>query len=89
MCGPQIQLCLFTFRPIASKELNSLTKVDTFSRLGGQEKTHPTRVRDVSCSIPGSGKDFVYVWIWVLLLLCFYLFCQKHIICRDVLQFLL
>ena len=24
MCGPQIRLCLFTFRPIASKQLNSL-----------------------------------------------------------------
>jgi len=24
MCGPQMRLCLFTFRPIASKLLNSL-----------------------------------------------------------------
>ena len=29
MCGPQIRLCIFTFRPIASKQLNSLTKIDT------------------------------------------------------------
>ena len=29
--GPQIRLCLFTFRSIASKQLNSLTTVDTLS----------------------------------------------------------
>jgi len=27
MCGPQIRLCLFTFRPIVSKQLNSLTTI--------------------------------------------------------------
>ena len=31
MCGPQIRLCLFTFRPIASKHLNSLTTIVFFS----------------------------------------------------------
>jgi len=31
MRGPQIRLCLFTFRPIALKHLNSLTTIDTFS----------------------------------------------------------
>ena len=31
MCGPQIQLCLFTFRPIVSKQLYSLTTIDTLS----------------------------------------------------------
>jgi len=31
MCGPQIKLCLFTFRPIASNQLNSLTTIDTLS----------------------------------------------------------
>jgi len=29
MSGPQIWLCLFTFRPIASKQLNGLTTIDT------------------------------------------------------------
>jgi len=29
MSGPQICLCLFTFRPIAPKKLNSLTTIDT------------------------------------------------------------
>jgi len=28
---PQIWLCLFTFRPIASKQLNGLTTIDTLS----------------------------------------------------------
>ena len=58
MCGPHIRLCLFTFRPIALKQLNSLTTFDTFSSLGVPEVTHPTGVRDVPGSIPGSGKDF-------------------------------
>jgi len=31
MSGPQILLCLFTFRPIASKQLNGLTTIDTIS----------------------------------------------------------
>jgi len=31
MSGPQIWLCLFTFRPIASKQLNGLTTIDTLS----------------------------------------------------------
>ena len=34
MSGPQIWLCLFTFRPIASKQLNGLTTIDTVSWLG-------------------------------------------------------
>ena len=31
MSGPQIWLCLFTFRPIASKQLIGLTTIDTLS----------------------------------------------------------
>jgi len=31
MSGPQIWLCLFTFRPIASKQLNGLATIDTIS----------------------------------------------------------
>jgi len=45
MCGPQIRLCLFTFRLITSKQLNSLTTLDTFSWLGGAVVTHPLGVR--------------------------------------------
>ena len=31
MSGPQIRLCLFTFRPIASEQFNSLLTIDTLS----------------------------------------------------------
>ena len=59
MCGPHIWLCLFKFRPIASKQLNSLTTIDTHSSLSGAELTHPVWVRDVPGSILGSGKGDV------------------------------
>jgi len=58
------------------------------SWLGGAVVTHPLWVQEVPGWIPGSGKGF-YVWIFVLLLLCFYLFVQKHIIYQKGLQFLL
>jgi len=41
MCGPQSRLCLFMFRPIASKQSNSLTTIVTRSWLCGAEVTHP------------------------------------------------
>ena len=31
MSGPQIWLCLFTFRPIVSKKLNGLSTIDALS----------------------------------------------------------
>jgi len=76
MSGPQIWLCLFTFRPIASKQLNGLTTINTLSSLSGAVVTHPLCVQEVPGSIPGSGKGF-YVWFFVLLLLCFYFFVQN------------
>jgi len=71
MSGPQIWLCLFTFRSNASTQLNGLTTIDILSWLGGAVVTHPLWVQEVPCSIPGCGKGF-YVWFFVLLLLCFY-----------------
>jgi len=88
MSGPQIWLCLFTFRPIASKQLNGLTTIDILSWLGGAVVTYSLWVQEVPGSIPGSGMGF-YVWFFVLLLLCFYFFVQKHIIYRKILHFLL
>ena len=64
MCGLQIRLCLFTFRPIGSKQLNSLTTIDTLCWRGGAEVTHPLWVREVTGSFPGSDKGF-YVWYFV------------------------
>jgi len=58
MSGPQTRLCLFTFQPIASKQLNSLLKIDTLSRLGGAVVTHPLWMQEVPGSIPGFGKGF-------------------------------
>jgi len=58
MYGPQIRLCLFTFRPIASKQLNSFFTIDNLSWLGGDVETHPLWVQEVPGSIPGSGKGF-------------------------------
>jgi len=84
MSGPQIWLCLFTFRPIASKQFNGLTTIDTLSWRGGAVVTHPLWVQEVPGSIPVSGKGF-YVWFFVLLL-CFYFFVQKHIMCHKNLQ---
>jgi len=88
MSDPQIWLCSFTFRPIASKQFIGLTTIDILSWLGGAVVTHPLWVQEVPGSIPVSGKGF-YVWFFVLLLLCFNVFVQKHIIYRKILQFLL
>jgi len=86
MCGPHIRLCLFTFRPIASKQLNSLTTIDTLSWFDGEVVTHPLWLQEVLGLIPGAGKGF-YVWFF-LLLLCFYLFSKNHF-CHTILLFLL
>jgi len=88
MSGPQIWLCLFTFRPIASKQLKSLTTIVIVSWLGGAVVTHPLKVQEVPGSIPGSGKGF-YVSFLALFLLCFYFFVKKRIICHKSLQLLL
>ena len=77
MCGPHNRLCLFTFRPIASKQFNSLTTMDTLSCLGGAVVTHPLWVQEVLGSIPISGKGF-YVSFFALLLLCFTFLSEKN-----------
>jgi len=64
MCAPQICLSLFSFRPIASKQLISLTTIVTFTWLGGAEVTHPLLVQEVPGTITCSGKAF-YVWLFL------------------------
>jgi len=77
MCGSQIRLCLFTFWPIASKQLNSSTTINTLSLLGGNVATHQLWLQEVPGSMPGSSKGF-YVWFFVLLFWVFFLhFCPK------------
>ena len=75
MSGPQIRVCLFTFRPIASKQLNSLTTIDTFSWLGGAVVTHPLWVQEVPGSIPSSGKVFLFDFLFCCC--CVFSFCPK------------
>ena len=87
MSGPQMWLCLFTFGPIASKQLNGLTTIDTLGWPDGAVVTA------LGASGPGFNpwiRQGFYVSFVALLLLCFYIFCQKkHIICHKSLQFLL
>jgi len=78
MSGSQIWLCLFTFRPIASKQLFKMAwlQLINISWPGGAVVTRPIWVQGVPRLIPGSGKGF-YIWFFVLLLLCFYFFLSK------------
>ena len=77
MSGPQIWLCLFTFRPIAS------TTIDILSWLGGAVVTHPLWVQEVPGSIPGSGKGF-YVWFFVLFLLSFTFLSKTNYLSKNI-----
>jgi len=55
---------------ITLKSFN-LTLVDTLSYLGGLKVTHPTAVREVPCSISGSGKAFyVCFFCFVVVVIC-------------------
>jgi len=72
-----IWLCLFTFRPIASEQLNGLTTINTLSWLGGAVVTHPLWVREVPSSIPGYGKGF-YVLFFCFSVVVFLLFLSKN-----------
>jgi len=82
MCGPQIMLGLFTFRPIVSKQLKSLTTIDIFRWLGGAVVTHPLGVQQDPGSIPGSGKGF-YVCV-LLLLFCFYFLYKNTLFVSNI-----
>jgi len=83
MSVPQILLNLFTFRPIASKQLKSLLTIDTLSWLGAAVVTHPLWGQEDPGSIPSSGKDF-YVWfLYNYVVVVFLLFVHKDIICHK------
>ena len=74
MSGPQLWLCLCTFRPIASKQLNSLTTIHTLSWLDAVV-THPLWVQEVPGSIPGFGKVFMFDCLFCCC--CVFTFCPK------------
>jgi len=86
MSGPQIWLCLFTFRPIASKQLNGLPKIYLLTRWCSGNAS-ALGVRDPGFN-PRLRQGFLCLF-FVLMLLYFYFFVQKHIICHQSLQFLL
>ena len=76
MSGPQIWLCLFTFRPIASKQLNGPTDYNRYSQL--------TRWCSGNASaLDARGPGFNprlrqgLLCLILLLLLCFYFFLSK------------
>jgi len=74
MSGPQIWLCLFMFRPIASKKLNGWTTIDTLSLLGGAVVTH------LSARGPGFNPQLrqgFLCLIFCFVVVVFLLFCQK------------
>ena len=77
ICGPQIRICVFTLRIIASKQLNSLSTIETASWLGGAVVTHPLLGQEVLNLIPVSGKGF-YVWLFCSVVADFSLFVKKE-----------
>ena len=85
MSGPQIRLCLFTFRPIASKQLNSLLTTDTLRLLGGAVVTHPLLVQEVPCSNSRLKQGFLGL-IFCFVIVVFLLLVHKHIFCHNILQ---
>ena len=58
MCGPQMWLCLFMFRPIASNQLKKLDFNRYFQFTPWCSDNASALVRVVSYSISGSGKGF-------------------------------
>jgi len=66
----------FTLRPIALKQLNSLTTIVILSWLGGAEVTRPLWVREVPVLIPGSAKGFMFD-LFCFVAVVFLLFCPK------------
>ena len=59
-------LCLFLFRPITLKYLNSLTSIKTFGCIGGGEVTHQSVVRKALGSIPGLQNVCYFVCVFPL-----------------------
>ena len=84
-CGPQIWLCLLMFRPIAMKQLKSMTLINLFKLLDGLEVTHQIAVREVPGSIPDSGNDF-YVCSLFCCCCVFYFFVQNTLFFMQFLQ---
>jgi len=61
-----------------------LTAIYTFGCLGGQEVPHQTALREVTGSISGSGKDFMFAFVFVFFVVVSLPPCQKHIMCHEI-----
>jgi len=77
MSGPQIWLCLFTFRPIALKEFNSLTTIETLMQL-----TRWCSGNASALGARGPGFNPLLLQGFLCLIFCFvvvvfFLFCPK------------
>jgi len=83
MCGPQIRLCLFTFRPIASKQLNTLTTIDAHSWLGGAVVMDPLWLQEVPGWIPGSCKWFFMFYFFYFIVVVFLPFVKTHYVSQN------
>jgi len=77
--GPQIRICVFTFRPIASKQFNSLTTIDSpvdsvVQRLRIRFGCERSRLQ-----FPAPAVFLCSICVVVV----FLLFVRKHIICHN------
>jgi len=70
LCGPLIRLCLYTFRPIASKQLNSLTIIVTFNRLGCVEVTTALGARGLGFKFRLRQRGFILLFGFVCCCCC-------------------
>jgi len=80
--SPQIRLCLFMFRPMAWKQLNSLTTIITLSWLSGAEVTYPLWVRDVPV-FNSRFRQGLLCLIVCFVVVAFYCFVQKHYLSQN------
>jgi len=76
MCGPQIRICFFSFRPIASIQLNSLTTIVNLCRLGGTVVTHPLWVQKVQKHIV--CQKIIRLSFSILIYLVYLIYCEIY-----------
>ena len=71
MSGPQIRLCLYTSRPIASKQFKSLLTINTLSWLGGTVETHPLSVQEVVAQYTAPTSVLCLIFYFVVFVFYF------------------
>jgi len=87
MSGPHIWLCLFTFRLIASKQLNGLNTIASLSWFGGAVVTICFGCKRSRVQSPVPARVFMFDILFCCC--CVFTFCLKHIISHKSLQLLL